>query len=326
VTTSQRVIVTVTVDTEEDNWGYFEEDGATTRNIAHLPELQDLFDRWGARPCYLVNRPPLMERTSVDVLGSLAERDGVEIGAHCHPWNTPPSTGEGAKHSMMESHGDAENRAKIREIGARLRSELGVQPRAFRAGRWGFGPTVARPLLAEGYSIDTSVTPFVDWRSIGGPDYSDMPTQPYRFAPDRPFRPDGEGALFELPATVGFLRGDFRKAAGIRHRLEARALTRCTLVGALDRLGFFAKRWLSPETASAGTMIRLSEACIAAGQTYLHATFHSSSLLPGATPFVRTENDRAALLAGLDGFLSHCSSSGFEFLTLSETERRLASG
>jgi hypothetical protein len=107
-----------------------------------------------------------------------------------------------------------------------------------------------------------------------------------------------------------------------RGRLEAGSLVK-HLVGPLDRLGFFAKRWLSPENSTADTMIRLAESCVAAGQTYLQATFHSSALLPGATPFVRTEDDRKDFLARLDLFLGYCARSGFEFLTLSETEQRL---
>lgn len=323
---ARRAIMGVTIDTEEDDWGRYEQDGATTRNIAHLPELQDLFERWGARPTYLVNRPPLLERASVEILGRLAARPDVEIGAHCHPWNTPPSTGEGPERSMMSSLDDAANRGKIREVKDRLRGELGVTPRCFRAGRWGFGGSVARPLRDEGFAIDTSVTPFVDWRDMGGPDYTHAPTEPYRFHPDAPLEPDEAGSLVQLPATVGFLRGDFTRAARTRRRLEAGALTRRTLVGPLDRLGFFAKRWLSPENSNAQTMIRLAESCIRAGQTCLQVTFHSSALLPGATPFVRTEDDRREFFGRLDRFLSYCKRSGFEFLTLSETEQRLFSG
>ncbi|MEX2048895.1 MAG: hypothetical protein WEB90_04895 [Gemmatimonadota bacterium] len=318
-----RVCVAVSIDTEEDNWGSYAQAGETTRNIAHLIELQDLFDRRGARPIYLVNRAPLLERAAVDVLGRVAARAGVEIGAHCHPWNTPPFTGASAERSMMAGLSDAENRGKIQEVGARMHSELGVRPRVFRAGRWGFGPSVARALVQEGYAIDTSVTPFMDWRNAGGPDYGDAPNEPYRFDPEAPLVPAPSGALVELPTTVGFLGDrDFRRAARMRRDLEAGRLTR-KFVGPFDRLGFFAKRWLSPENSTADTMIRLAESCVAVGQEYLQVTFHSSALLPGATPFVRTQDDRTEFLRRLDGFLAHCVASGYIFLTLSEIEARL---
>jgi hypothetical protein len=223
---------------------------------------------------------------------------------------------------MMGDLGAEENGAKIREVSKLLRSELGVNPRCFRAGRWGFGPSVARPLLAEGYAVDTSVSPFVDWRGMGGCDYTDAPATPYRFHPDRPLLPDATGPLVQMPTTVGFLRGDFRSGARTRARLEGGVFSKY-LVGPLDRMGVFAKRWLSPENSSAETMIRLADACLAAGQTYLQATFHSGALLPGATPFVRTPSDRREFLARLEGFLSYCARSGFDFLTLSEAQRRI---
>ena len=50
------VTVTVSIDTEEDDWGSYVRGGTSTANIESLMELQDLFDRWGARPTYLVNR------------------------------------------------------------------------------------------------------------------------------------------------------------------------------------------------------------------------------------------------------------------------------
>lgn len=320
------MVVSVSIDTEEDDWGSYAWTGARTRNIGHLIELQDLFDESLVRPTYLVNYSPLVDHDSVRVLGELSGRESVEVGAHCHPWNTPPYTGEGAHRSMMSALSTEENLAKIREVGARLRTELGVQPRVFRAGRWGFGPTVAEALLLEGYAIDSSVTPFMDWRTLGGPDYTDARTGPYRFEIDSPLLPSSSGPLIELPATIGFLNGDFRRAARIRHRLESGRVTRRTMVGPLDRLGLFAKRWLSPENSTGRTMVRLAEACLAYGQRHLQLTFHSSTLLPGATPFVKNDDERAEFLRRLRAFFSYCKQSGHTFVTLSEMAAQMPTG
>ena len=321
--TEDQVTVAITIDTEEDDWGSYTEHGASVGNIAHLPELQELFDTWGAHPTYMVNRPPLMHRDSVDVLGALASNGRVEIGAHCHPWNTPPFGDEGAHRSMMCLFSESENRAKIQEIRRCLHAELGVDPHAFKAGRWGFGPTVAGPLADAGFEIDCSVTPFLDWSSLGGPDYSNAPHQPYRFRANEPFRPDPAGRLLELPTTIGFLRGDHRRRATVRRWLERSQFRRLKVVGILDRCGLLSRRWLSPEMSSGETMIRLAEACVSSGQSFLHLTFHSCTLLPGATPFVRDKQDRTRFLRSVSQFLSYCSSSGFTFRTLSEVGRNL---
>jgi hypothetical protein len=312
------VAVSISIDTEEDDWGRYVFEGASTRNIAHLVELQELLGSHGARPTYLVNRPPLLDSGAVDVLGKLAATPGVEIGAHCHPWNTPPNTGEGVEHSMMFRMDAASNQAMIREITNRIQSELGVRPTTFRAGRWGWGRTVAEGLAAEGYRVDSSVSPLIDWRPFGGPDYTDAPSDAYRFHPARPFHPDPSGPLVELPTTVGFLRGDDARLGPLRARLERAVAHGFGLIGALDRLGVMARRWLSPEVTSGRSMIRLAENLVAHGRRRLDMTFHSCTLLPGATPFVRDASDRKRLLSDIRAFLRFADEAGFEFRTLGE--------
>lgn len=315
---SSTATVLVSIDTEEDNWGSYRSEGATVENIQLVPRLQEVFDRWGARPTYLVNRAPLIDAASVDALGQVAERPGVEIGAHCHPWNTPPLTGEGEDRSMMYRFSVDENRGKVRNVVEHLEGELGVTPRCFRAGRWGFGSTVAEALFAEGIRLDCSVSPFIDWSTFGGPDFSSAPSEPYRFDPASPFEPSASGSMLQIPTTVGFLSGDARQRARLRTALERSALSRFKIIGILDRLGVLARRWLSPETADADTMIRLIDAMLARGTGMLQMTFHSCTLLPGATPFVRDTHDQAAFFDAIGRTLQHCSELGLDFATMSE--------
>ncbi|MEX2375264.1 MAG: hypothetical protein WD942_06710 [Dehalococcoidia bacterium] len=316
-------LLTVVIDTEEDNWGSYAEHGATTRNIAHLRELQEVFDRFGARPTYVVNRPPLIDTESVRVLGELAERRDIEIGTHCHPWNTPPFTGASAAQSMMCSMPVDTNRAKLRSMTELIRQELNVHPVTFRAGRWGFGPTVARALVDEGYLIDCSVSPSIDWTDIGGPDFSEAPRLPYRCAPDAPFTPHEAGPLVELPTTVGYLRGDPPRRNRIRKALEGSLLARLKAVGVLDRSTLLARRWLSPEVSTTREMIRIAARERKLGNPHLSLTFHSSTLLPGATPFVRDSTDRQRFLGKIRSVLQQCQSDGLEFATIHETAAAL---
>lgn len=319
----ERVQVVVTVDTEEDDWGSFAETGAAVRNIALLPMLQERLDRWNARPTYLVNYPPLTDEKAVEVLRQLSRRGDVEIGTHCHVWNTPPYTGAGAAHSMMWRYPVDVLRAKLRSLTRAVERKLDVHPVAFRSGKWSFGSTVAQALFAEGYKLDTSVTPFVDWSRDGGPDFSTAPQRPYRFHPDRPLQPDPEGSMLEIPATIGFLRGSQRRSARWRQRLENGLSARLGVVGMLDRSGLLTKRWLSPESSTGPEMIRLAEACVHAGGRVLVVALHSSVLLPGATPVVPTEAHRERLLSAVDTFLAFCRESGYEFSTLSEAGGRI---
>jgi hypothetical protein len=313
------VRVMVTIDTEEDDWGSYAPTGATTRNIGRLPPMHALLAGYGVRPTYFVNRPPLLDGEARAVLRTLALDPAAEIAAHCHPWNTPPLDGPaGAAGSMMSNLPPDVNRGKVAEVTRLIEEGLGVRPTAFRAGRWGFGATVAGALVDLGYAVDSSVSPFVDWSSHGGPDYGHASLRPYRFEAEDPLTPRSRGALVEVPITIGALRGDPVRGARARARLEAGRLSRLRLVGVLDHLGFFARRWLSPESSTAAEMVALADNLVRHGFDALNLTFHSCTLLPGATPFVGSAQDADAFRGRVEAFLGHCRDQGWAFATVGE--------
>jgi len=321
------VRVMVTIDTEEDDWGSYRPGGASVDNILMLPELQRLWTAFGVKPTYLVNYPPMASPEAASVLRALAEDGQCETAAHCHPWNTPPF--ETAVHqpaSMMNQLRDDVNRDKLAVLTRLFEETFRFRPRSFRAGRWGFGPSVARPLHQLGYYTDLSVSPFLDWRRIGGPDYSRAPQLPYCFDPDHPLTPEGGGALVEIPTSVGFLRGPQRASARVRSFLERSPLARFKVVGLVDSMGALARRWLSPETSSHGEMISLAKTLTLRGRRVLDLTFHSSSLLPGATPFVRSEADKRAFVARIEKFLEFCAREKFVFSTANEVSETIRRG
>ncbi len=321
------VMVMVTIDTEEDDWGSYRLRGASVENIRLLPELLPLWERFGVRPTYFVNYPPLASREASRVLHSLCEGGPCEMGAHCHPWNTPPlADGQDAAESMMCRLSDDENHAKLAKLGILFQDLFERRPRAFRAGRWGFGPSVGRPLHRLGYEADFSVSPFMDWTDIGGPDYTHVPQHPYWFHPEAPLRPAENGPLVEIPTSIGFLRGRPGASATLRADLELSFLARLKIVGILDTLGILARRWLSPENTGGADMIRLAKTLTRSGLQVLDMTFHSPSLLPGGTPFVRSEADKRRLLERIEGFLEFCREQGFQFCTASEVARAVRDG
>lgn len=324
---TETVRVMVTIDTEEDDWGSYRPRGASVKNIRLLPELLDLWDRYGARPTYFVNYPPMASLEASEVLRSLAVTDRSEMGVHCHPWNTPPLGEDGAAAvTMMSRLSDESNHAKLSVLTDRFVEIFQVRPRSFRAGRWGFGPSVARPLHRLGYRADFSVSPFTDWTPIGGPDYSRALQGPYRFDPEHPFLAREDGGLVEVPTSVGYLRGPQGRSASARRWLEGSFLARFKVVGLLDSVGVFARRWISPETSSPGEMTRLARTLTRSGLRVLDLTFHSPSLLPGSTPFVKSSVDKTRLLVSIEKFLEFCSRRGFLFSTASEVAAEVRKG
>ena len=82
----------VVVDTEaEFDWAKpFRRDLNTVEAADHLGRGQAVFDRYGLKPLYVVDYPIATNPKSVARIRDILERGACEIGAHLHPWTTPP--------------------------------------------------------------------------------------------------------------------------------------------------------------------------------------------------------------------------------------------
>src|ERR1700733_563854 len=289
----------ITIDTEEDDWGEYRSSGFSLESLEMLPRVQEIFNAYGAIPTYLVTYPVVQDRTARQFFLDQVASQHCEIGAHCHPWNTPPFVEElSERHSMLCNLPYETVKSKIAILKQEITQALGVVPVCFRAGRWGFGPGVAAAIHELGFRVDTSVCPFIDWSSFTGPDYRDAPRRTYRFSPDEILTASPSGPLLEVPATIGFLQ---RNETFCRRAIAARGFARrLHLRGLLERAHIVNLRWLSPELSSARDMIALARRRLREGCSFLNMSFHSTTLVPGKTPFVRTSDDLQPFLRRTD--------------------------
>ncbi|UCF04858.1 MAG: polysaccharide deacetylase family protein [bacterium] len=312
-----KVSVFITIDTEEDNWDEYSRNENRVENIYQLQELQMIFDRFGAVPTYLIDWPVASNDEARRIIVAIMDRGRCEIGTHCHPWNTPPFEGDGnGDIRMLRSLLPEVIERKISKLHHTIVERFGIVPVSFRAGRWATGPAVTRAIEKLGYRIDSSVTPFMDWSGLGGVDFSSAPMDMYRFDPDNIIEIKNNGSLLEVPATIGFLQRDFEQCNRLRNKMLRRPFSWIRAVGILNRLRLLNFRWLSPETTSGKDMIRLAERSIESGNKFLNIFFHSNSLLPGSTTFVRNERQRARLLRRIEYFLRYAESRDFIFKPL----------
>ena len=84
------VNLVITIDTEEDCWKNYGRQNNPVENIKQIPMLQEIFNHYGALPTYLVSYPIVINQSSSLILKEMLDSGQCEIGAHCHPWNTPP--------------------------------------------------------------------------------------------------------------------------------------------------------------------------------------------------------------------------------------------
>ena len=52
--------------------------------------MQDIFDRFGVRPVYLVDYAVATQPEGYGPLREIVQSAPCQIGAHLHPWITPP--------------------------------------------------------------------------------------------------------------------------------------------------------------------------------------------------------------------------------------------
>ena len=312
--------VFITIDTEEDDWGSYRTGDFSLENITRLPWLQGIFDRYRAKPTYLISYPVAAGPVSQRILSKLVEDGCCEIGAHCHPWNTPPFEEEITERNSMLCNLPAElvNR-KTEVLHETIIDTFGVNSRSFRTGRWGFGENVARAVYRLGYEIDTSVTPFVDWTEYQGPDFSRTRAEAYRFDPGDVMCRKADGLLLEVPATTGFYQERTSICSSARRAILSGPMARLRLIGLLDKLGLVNFRWLSPELSSGAEMVRLARTMMKLGSSFLNMSFHSTTLLPGKSPFVRDEADLGRFIANIEEFLQFAGENGMTFALLSES-------
>lgn len=309
----------VTIDTEEDNWGKYSLNRYTTDNIQGIPNLQNLFDEFHVIPTYLITYPVATDQAAASILRGIAKEGKCEIGAHCHPWNTPPLEEDfNEKNSMLCNLPDELQLTKIASLHNKIISNLEIEPVCFRAGRWGFNDNVARNICRLGYMVDTSMTPYMDWKCYQGPDFSNV--SPYcrklSFHDINPGSPPAH--LFEIPPTVGFFQKNFSLCNRVYKFINRENIKYTGLIGLFYRLNVLNKVWLSPEKNTGSEMIRLTNRMRANGYPVINMTFHSPSLKQGFSPFVRTKEDEGKFLDRIREFLEYTKKIGVKSIKLSD--------
>jgi hypothetical protein len=84
-------------------------------------------------------------------------------------------------------------------------------------------------------------------------------------------------------------------------------------------VGILRKIWLSPENSTGEEMICLARAMRRKGARVLNLFFHSPTLLPGLTPFVKSKPEADEFLERIRKFLRFAIEAGVEPIALGDT-------
>ena len=282
-------LLQVVVDTEEEfDWSApFDRASIATSAIAAQGLAQAIFAPYALRPTYVIDYPVATSAPAIAVLKGLYDAGLCQIGAHLHPWVTPPDE-EGVSdfNSYAGNLPPTLEYAKLVQLTAAITANFGAAPIMFKAGRYGLGPGSAASLRTLGYRIDLSALVHTDLRPSHGPDY--------RATPDRPFW-FGDG-MFEIPMSRGFSGSLARIGPAAFPAIDTAAGRRARLPGIFSRLGLLERATLTPEGVDFATQRRLVLAMLAQGHRVFTLTYHSPSLAVGHTPYVRNDRDLAEFL------------------------------
>ena len=300
---------TVFCDTEEEfDWARpRSRDNRSTTHMAAMPDLQERFRRRGVKCVHLVDHPIATDPASIAMLREWLEREEISVGTQLHPWVNPPHDEEvNTFNSFVGNLPMPLERAKIENLTETIEAAFGRRPIVYRAGRYGVGPNTAGLLNAAGYEADVSVRALHDYSDERGPDFSRV--KPF------PFRVGGDG-LVELPlsaAYVGPLRAQGRSIYRAAGRLPRGR-------GILFRTGLLNRAALTPEGVPLGEALDAVRALIDDGLRWFSLSFHSPSVEPGHTPFVRTAEDLRTFHAWWDGMFDFFESRGIAPASIEET-------
>lgn len=293
----------VTIDTEEDfDWSApFARTGYRLDSVLALADCQRYFQQTGVTPTYLVDWPVVMDDRATDILGGARSAGRCEVGAQLHPWVTPPHDEDVNDRNSYTGNLPIDlQRAKMTMLRDAIRDRFGGAPIVYRAGRYGLGRETGLLLAELGFRCDTSVRSGFDYRAGHGPDY--------RAAPLHPWWVDTRaGSILEIPVTTVFAGLAGGAGPDLYHRLAgsgARAV--------LARLGLVERIALTPEGIPAERARTAIDIAIDRRLPVLTFSFHSPSLTPGNTPYVRDDTDLLEFYRWWDVVLGHLARRGIE--------------
>ncbi len=289
----------ITIDTEGDDlWARPRE--ITTRNAEYLPRFQSLCERFRFKPVYLTNFEMAMSDVFVEFARDVVARDAGEIGMHLHAWNSPPldplTSDDFRFQPYLIEFPAPVMKEKIKTLTCLLEDRFDQAIISHRAGRWAFDGRYAAMLLDEGYRVDCSVTPGVDWRGHlgdpsgnGGSDYTAFPDRPYFLDPSDISTPAASG-LLEVPVTI--------RSSSLYRR--ARWAYRVPLVRRVVNRMSPGLSWLCPPESRLDEMLQVVRRARADGAAQLEFMLHSSQLMPRGSPSYRNASDIDRLYEDLE--------------------------
>lgn len=283
----------ITIDTECDS-AWARSNKVPTQNVMYLPRFQQLAEKFGFKPTYLVAYEMALDRFFIDFAKDALKRGTCEIGTHPHPWNTPPAykltSNDNKFHPLLIEYPENIIYDKVKFLTEFLQNKFDTAIVSHRAGKWAFNAIYAKILCRLGYKVDCSVTPLEKLNPEKRPqsepqapfiDYTNCPADAY-FPDGTDISIPGDLPLLEIPMstmqhygkTLSFLL----------------SVMPCDLCKNAFRMIFGRPvYWFRPHSFHKQELSVVAEYKVQQQTDYIMFMLHSSEFMPGCNPTFKTE-------------------------------------
>lgn len=293
----------ISIDTEGDNQ-WEKTNKITTFNADYLPRFQEISEKFHFKPVWLTNYEMAQNENFVSYMRKKQNCGLCEIGMHLHAWNNPPEFKlqriNDQKDYLIEYPVEIMEK-KISFLTKYLSEKFGVQPVSHRSGRWTTNKVYFDILDRNGFLIDCSVTPLVNWSNIigstgtKGTDYSLYSTYPNMISEH----------ILEVPMTIQRI-----------HFFDKNRIN-CSkaFFSEVKKLIMGRTQWLRPDSSiSIKGLKKIIDNNTS--NDYLMFMIHSSELMPGGSPNFKDKMDIEKLYGLIELLFKHIYDLGYEGITL----------
>lgn len=286
----EKLLVLVSLDVEEEGLfsGRYPRSGLRLGNVARLRRLAPLSLDLGLPLTLFCAWSVFADREAARHVAWMRDHCGAEVGAHLHHWSTPPQTaqGDGRPEAAANLAPDL-LQARLDSLLAAGAAFQGGPLTSFRMGRWDLSAKLLPLLASSGIITDSSICPL---RAVpGGPDHFFAPADPYWVKMANGSR------ILEAPITqlplFRFLPRLWERVSGFSGLSK-------------DLYHFFGALSVNPFWHGQKIMRLATRLHAARGGRVINLFWHSSEMLPGASPHAPTEEAVDAMLAKIRAYLT----------------------
>lgn len=279
----------VTIDTEMDADVHWKK--KNPRKFTSITEgipgfYRPIWDKYQIYPIYFLSPEVLADEESCNVIAEEIKK-GAMVGAHLHPdFIEPEETPlEVEPNEYFPCYGydyDIE-KEKIRNLKNEIEKKFGVSVTWYRAARFGADDDTMMILSELGFKHDSSYTPYIDWRSKGGPDHSKRELNKHMLIPS---------GIWEHPVTISGKRWG--------------------IIGKLLPNNWLFYKWLRPTHMTVFEQKSLIDEMKDQGVDELVLMFHSMEVMINRTPYVRNKWMQKYFIWRLDKTIQYAVKMGFQ--------------